>query len=133
MENYFKLDEIVEFTIQSLEEREGYCSAYGADLHNEIFNTDYYIIGRYEAKKWLSDEVFYVIDIITEYEKNNFGEILTDLSEPEKVVNMYVYVLGKEILYNSDHLNNVCWNRQLEEDDFSIIIEEIKDHYGIED
>ena len=40
--------------IESLED--GY-SGYYCDLHNEIFNTDYYIIGTYEAKKAL-EEVF---------------------------------------------------------------------------
>ena len=50
------------------------------DLHHEIFNTDYYIIGRYEAKKWLGDEVFNIIEIIKEYEQFNFGEIHTAVS-----------------------------------------------------
>jgi len=68
------------------------------DLHHEIFNTDYYIIGRYEAKKWLGDQVFNIIEIIKEYEQFNFGEINTDFSEPEKVVNMYVYIIGEEIV-----------------------------------
>ena len=68
------------------------------DLHHEIFNTDYYIIGRYEAKKWLGDQVFNIIETIKEYEEFNFGEVNTDFSEPEKVVNMYVYIIGEEIV-----------------------------------
>ena len=68
------------------------------DLHHEIFNTDYYIIGRYEATKWLGDQVFNIINIIKEYENDNFGEVNTDFSEVEKVVNMYVYIIGEEIV-----------------------------------
>ena len=68
------------------------------DLHHDIFNNDYYIIGTYEAKKWLGDEVFNIIEIIKEYEQFNFGEINTDFSEPEKIVNMYVYIIGEEIV-----------------------------------
>jgi len=68
------------------------------DLHHEIFNTDYYIIGRYEATKWLGDQVFNVINIIKEYENDNFGSVNTDFSEVEKVVNMYVYIIGQEIV-----------------------------------
>ena len=68
------------------------------DLHHEIFNTDYYIIGRYEATKWLGDQVFNVINIIKEYENDNFGSVNTDFSEVEKVVNMYVYIIGEEIV-----------------------------------
>ena len=75
------------------------------DLHHEIFNTDYYIIGTYEAKQWLKDEVFNVIDIIKKYENFNFGSVSTDFSDPEKVVNMYVYIIGEQIVY--DYLNKL--------------------------
>ena len=67
-------------------------------LHQEIFNTNLYMIGTYEAKVWLGDMVFDVIDFIKEYEQLNFGEVITDLSDPEKVVNMYVYIIGEEIV-----------------------------------
>ena len=70
------------------------------DLHHEIFNLDYYIIGRHKAKLWLEDQVFNVIDIIKKYENFNFGQVSTDLSEPEKVVNMYTYIVGEEIVNN---------------------------------
>ena len=73
------------------------------DLHHEIFNTDYYIIGRYEATKWLGDQVFNIINIIKEYENDNFGSVNTDFSEVEKVVNMYVYIIGEEIV--ADYIN----------------------------
>jgi hypothetical protein len=75
------------------------------DLHHEVFNTDYYIIGRYQAAKWLGDEVFNIINIIKEYENDNFGEVTTDFSEPEKVVNMYVYIIGQEIV--ADYINKL--------------------------
>ena len=67
------------------------------DLHNHAFNNDYYIIGRYKATQWLEDQVFNIINIIKEYEQDNFGEVTTDLSEPEKVVNMYTYIVGKDV------------------------------------
>tara|TARA_R100000773_G_C4218040_1_gene116503 strand:- start:351 stop:674 length:324 start_codon:yes stop_codon:yes gene_type:complete len=75
------------------------------ELHYEIFNTQYYIIGTYKAKKWLSDKVFDVIEFIKEYEQDNFGECYTDLSNPEKVVNMYVYIIGEQITY--DYINQL--------------------------
>jgi hypothetical protein len=68
------------------------------DLHHEIFNTDYYIVGRYQAKEWLGADAFDCIYDIQEYENCHFGQVTTDLSEPEKVVNMYVYIVGEEIL-----------------------------------
>ena len=69
------------------------------DLHHYAFNEDYYIIGTYQAKQWLADKVFEVIDHIKEYEYFNFGEVHTDLSDPEKVVNMYAYIIGEEIVW----------------------------------
>ena len=75
------------------------------DLHHNVFNTDYYIIGRHQAKQWLGDEVFECINIIKDYEQDNFGEIYTDLSDVERVVNMYVYIVGEQIL--QDVINNI--------------------------
>jgi hypothetical protein len=101
----FKKDEVTKYALERIQELKDYdMESYNqlvkdGDLHNEIFNTDYYIIGTYEAKQWLSDKVFDVIDYIKEYEQDNFGESYTDLGDPEKIVNMYVYILGEEILY----------------------------------
>ena len=79
--------------------QEGYAGYY-CDLHNEVFNTDYYIVGTYEAKKALEGYgVFDALEKIQEYEKDNFGEIFTDLSNPEKVVNMLYYIIGEEVIF----------------------------------
>ena len=75
------------------------------DLHHHAFNTDYYIIGTYQAKKWLGDQVFEIIEFIKQYENDNFGEVSTDFSDAEKVVNMYVYIIGEEIV--SDYRNKL--------------------------
>ena len=68
------------------------------DLHHCAFNQDYYLIGYEKAKKWLGNEVFNVIEIIKDYEQNNFGSVSTDFSDPEKVVNMYTYIIGETIV-----------------------------------
>jgi hypothetical protein len=68
------------------------------DLHHHCFNTDYYIIGTWNATQWLGDQVFNVIETIRDYEMNNFGEVNTDFTDPEKVVNMYTYIIGEEIV-----------------------------------
>jgi hypothetical protein len=75
-------------------------SGYYCDLHNEVFNTDYYIIGTYEAKKKLEEYgVFEAIEKVQEYEKHMFGELYTDISDPEKVCNMLYYIIGEEVLF----------------------------------
>ena len=100
-----KRQEIIEFAKDRIEEIYDYDKDKVStelpdlyDLHHEIFNTDYYIIGRYQAKQWLGADAFDCIAEIQEYENEHFGSVTTDLSEPERVVNMYVYIIGEEIL-----------------------------------
>jgi hypothetical protein len=99
-----KQKELREFCIERLQEIADYETThdfkrrYTSDLHNDIFNTDYYIVGRYQAKQWMGGDAFDMIGDVVEYEKDNFGEITTDLSEPENVVNMWVYVQGWELI-----------------------------------
>ena len=79
--------------------RDGY-SGYYCDLHNEVFNTDYYIIGTHRAKEALREyDVFDAIEKVQTYEKDNFGGVYTDLSNPEKLVNMLYYIIGREVLH----------------------------------
>ena len=100
----FRDEEIKEYALERIQELKEYDvesfnqMVEDGELHQELFNTDYYIIGTYEAKKWLADKVFDVIDYIKEYEDDNFGESLTDCSNPEKLVNMFVYIRGEELL-----------------------------------
>ena len=95
--------------------KDGY-SDYYCDLHNEIFNTDYYIIGTFQAKEALQIYgVFDAIEKVQEYEKDNFGEVNTDLSDPEKLVNMLYYIIGEEVI--SELFEDVSeweenWNNQ---------------------
>ena len=73
------------------------------DLHHHAFNTDYYIIGRYQAKQWLGDEALKIVEFIKQYEQDNFGEVFTDFSEPEQLVNMYTYIIGEEVVSDWHH------------------------------
>ena len=70
-----------------------------SELHHEAFNQDYYIIGTYQATQWLGDRAFEIINFIKDYEQDNFGEVHTDLSSPERVVNMYTYIVGEQVVY----------------------------------
>ena len=75
------------------------------DIHHYAFNEDYYIIGTFNAKQWLGNMAFDVIGIIRDYEKDNFGELYTDISNPEKVVNMYAYIVGEQVVYEWKNAN----------------------------
>ena len=81
--------------------KDGY-TGYYCDLHHEVFNTDYYIIGTERAKEALAEYgVWDAIEKVQTYEKDYFGEIITDLSNPEKLINM---------LYTSS-ARRCCWRR----------------------
>jgi len=76
------------------------------ELHNEIFNTDYYMVYTGECEDWLGDHVFEVIRTVKEYEEFQFGEVTTDITDPCKLVNTYVYIVGEELIGEDTKLRN---------------------------
>ena len=109
-------EEAIEAIIEALEN--GY-SGYYCDLHNEVFNTDYYIIGTYEAKEALKEyDVFEAIELVQTYEKEQFGEIYTDLGNPEKLINMVYYIIGDEVIGEMNEIDefNDNWNELADEE-----------------
>lgn len=119
--------EAIEAIIEALED--GY-DGYYCDLHNEVFNTDYYIIGNYQAKEALREyDVFEAIELVQDYEKDNFGEIYTDCSNPEKLINMVYYIVGDEVIgemYKIAEFEDK-WNEKADEETNAIIVEAIKE------
>lgn len=103
-------------------------NTYGCDLHNELFNMDYFIIGYYQAEQFLKkceDGIFGSIEIIKEYEQSNFGEVNTDFSDSEKVANMYAYIKGEELLSESKTLQD-NWDNRLSKENIEAIKEELQ-------
>lgn len=125
--------EAIEAIIEALES--GY-SGYYCDLHNDVFNTDYYIIGTYQAKEALREyDVFEAIELVQTYEKEQFGEVYTDLSNAEKLINMVYYVISDNIIYEMYKIEefNENWNEKADEETNAIIIKAFKEMYGIVD
>ena len=97
---------------------DGY-SGYYCDLHNEVFNTDYYVDNNKKAKEMLGDDVYYAIGRIYDYEKDNFGEVYTDLSEPMKIINMLYYIIGEDVMYEGRLFNELLmdnWDNLADEE-----------------
>ncbi len=145
-----KEQEIYDFALDRLREMRDHnrdlFTKDSSELHHQIFNTDYYIAGRYQARQWLGDETFDCIGTIKEYEENNFGEVNTDLSEPEHVVNMYVYILGEEVMADAieqleterDEVLENAFDELLEEycdsdDELDEAIETLKEKFNLSD
>ena len=119
-------EEAIEAIIEALED--GY-SGYYCDLHNEVFNTDWYIIGTYEAKEALKEyDVFEAIELVQEFEEFNFGEVNTDLSNPEKLINMVYYIVGDEIICEMNDIEEFSdnWNNLSDDETNAAIVEKMK-------
>ena len=120
-------EEAREAIIEAL--KEGY-SGYYCDLHNEVFNTSYYIVGTERAKEALREyDVFKAIDKVLTYEKDNFGEVYTDLSNPEKLINMVYYIIGEEVLdemMDGIEAWNDNWNNRATDETNAAILKEVK-------
>lgn len=120
---YFTRQEALEQIKEAIEN--GY-SGYYCDLHNEVFNMDYYIIGSAEAKKALNEYgVFEAIEVVKDYEESNFGELTTDISSPEKLANMLWYIIGEEVISEIDSITDDHWNEYADEDSNEEVLAEI--------
>jgi len=103
--------EIVEHAIAGVENlQEGFPKD---EIHNVLFNEDYFIIGYYNAEQFLTKSngsVFRAIETVRDYELDHFGKVFTDFSNSEQVANMYAYVKGEELLYSCKTLQNIDGN-----------------------
>ena len=122
MEDIFQ--SVLDGILDKLNDKVG-LDVYGCDLPHELCNMDYFIIGTYQAKQCLGDDAFEAIGMVKDYEQSNFGEVSTDLSEPERVVNMLAYIIGEYVLAESDHLQDK-WDVYLTADDLTKIAEDLE-------
>jgi len=97
------------------------------DIHHNLFNQDYWVIGYYQAEQDILKHcsVFQAIGIVQDYEKDNYGECDTDLSSSERVCNMLVYILGEECLSECEAVNN-NWDDNLTDEIAEQIINELR-------
>lgn len=87
------------------------------ELHFKLFNEDYFIIGYYQANKFIEanfDDTFQAIEIVRDWEIEHLGEFTTDINS-EAICNMLAYIIGEELIYSFDE------NEEIKE-----IIEQLK-------
>lgn len=77
------------------------------DVFNNLFNSNYWIIGTFKASQELNnfdgyehettlDGVFGAIEFVKNYEQQEFGEVQADdISDPEKLSNLVAYIMGE--------------------------------------
>ena len=122
-------EDVKEYIIQQLNDDVG-LDQHISDLHHYLLNEDYFIIGYYKAEQWLKkDSIFNAIEMIKNYENDNFGKVSTDLSSSESVANMLAYILGEQILYNNDTYNLFTrfHNEYLSKDKRDLLVSSLKE------
>ena len=100
---YYKYDEIKNELLNYLEDNDLTLSKalQDDDLHYKVYNSDYFIIGYYNAEQWLIENdrnyTFEVLEYVQQQEEYNFGTI-AKIDNAERLVNLYAYWLGEEII-----------------------------------
>ena len=115
-----------------LDELEYQIGEHKEDLHHNIFNTDYFIIGYHQAEKWLEDNnisTFKAIKFCQDMEDLNFGEIQTTFNNAETLVNNYAYWKGQELINSLECFNDL--NDTLTKKDIKRIKDEIWAYYKL--
>ena len=116
---------------------DGEYSGYYCDLHNELFNTDYYYTYPGEAIKAFNKiSVFDAIGVIVEYEKDIFGEVSTDFTDPCNVANMLYYIVGDEVmqdLFDGCELWNEVRDDEATEETNKVLVQWLKENGRMED
>lgn len=126
-----KEDKIAERVFDLLNERlSDAVGQYGCDLHNYLFNEEpafiYYNIAEDACERV---GVFSAIRLVHKYEKDNFGEVGTEI-ESCKIANMLVYIYGEYLLQVSNAVDEEQWDRELTAEDLMQIERRIKKWCG---
>ena len=107
MTEYFTDDEIKETLLDNLDGYEGIEDYTFDDVFNDLFNSDYYIVGYQEAADALKEYgIFNALEEAQQFDVENFGHWDTDYTDPEKVANVLEYIHANE--YMQDMLGRAC-------------------------
>lgn len=110
-------------------------AGYYCDLHNYCFNEDYHFVNNCGAAKELEKiGVFDVIGTIVEYEKDNFGEVNTDLTSPVSVGNMLWYIVGEDVItdmFSDCSLWDEVWNEEADTETNAALLQWLEEHNKI--
>ena len=110
---------------------------YYCDLRNYLFNEDYHYCYNGHAEEALNAiGVFDAIGVIVEYEKDNFGDVNTDFTNPCEVANMLYYIVGEEVLYDlfdGCELWDEVWNDEATKETNEALVKWLKENGRMED
>ena len=94
---------------------------YADDLHGYLYNETQHYIYYANAKEAVAEiDVWECIGVVQKYEKDQFGEVYTPLSDACRVANMVVYIMGYELMqaiYGDTEYFGDKYDEQLSDDD----------------
>ena len=114
-------------------------SGYYCALHDHLFNEDYHYCYTSEAEDDLNAiGVFDAIGVIVKYEKEEFGEVNTDFTDPCKVANMLYYIVGEEVMSDMfdgcELWEDVCFScGEADEETNKALVQWLKENGRMED
>ena len=76
------------------------------ELHNQLFNEDYFIYGIYRANEFLNGEGLNILAWVIDRELSEFGEVLDvrRLANPEILATNFAYWAGWEVIQGVEAL-----------------------------
>lgn len=91
-----------------------------------LYNTDYYIIGTYQAKQFIEENIDELFEALEDYQ-DNIGEGYPGITDPEKLASLIALYVA-ETLWNELDTVQDNWDRAIYEDaDFyNELIEELQ-------
>lgn len=103
MGEYFTREEVIDDIINMLEDISEDGEWEASELHNAIFNSDYYLDFEDEAQSALEEYgVFKAIRYVKAFENDTWAEDYTDYSDPIKLANMLHYAMGYNAMFNNE-------------------------------
>lgn len=126
IKKYFTHQEALEDLKETLRNNTGF---FLDDLHDITFNSDYYIIGTFQAEEALNQfGVFDAIEKLKEFQLEYFNnaEIETD---PERMANILYYIIGEEAMQLEpfNEFYNQVYDQMADEETTAILIEKINE------
>lgn len=117
-----KLENIIKGEILESLKNEEYEGTYICDLACEMYNNDYYIIGTYQAKEFIKENIEDALQALENYQ-SNFGEQYKDITDYEKLATFTVLDVAENIISGAGcNIKEDIWNDILDEDNSKLLI-----------
>ena len=110
-------------------ENYGIQDMYLCDVANKLYNTDYYIIGIYQAKQWLKkyfDDMLETIEYWEDETGEPYGQMITDV---ERLATLVAFTVVDNLLYEAYDYNGLDSNEICDKSDEQMIYEYLLNEY----